>query len=139
MLGSDGKILMALLSTQIYGLKTPVLAIFLKYQGQVWWYYTQRPISQLNLALSRRPNWHISLNLRVDSFSGLEIFFACIFTSNCHEDIMMTPLQQASSWSWRRTIDDAMMAPWWQDRKPTMINHHLVVFKQNDPGELRGL
>jgi hypothetical protein len=24
-------------------------------------------------------------------------------------------------------------------KKPVMINHHLVVFKQHDPGDLRGL
>jgi hypothetical protein len=33
--------------------------------------------------------------------SGL-IFFPFIFTSNFHDDVMMTPPQQASSWTWRK-------------------------------------
>jgi len=27
--------------------------------------------------------------------------YAVIFTSNCHDDVMVTSPQQASSWSWR--------------------------------------
>jgi hypothetical protein len=34
-------------------------------------------------------------------FSVSKIFFVFIFTSNCHDDVMITPPQQAYSWSWR--------------------------------------
>jgi hypothetical protein len=30
-----------------------------------------------------------------------KIFFSVIFTSNCHDDVMIAPPQQASRWSWR--------------------------------------
>ena len=71
-------------------------------------------------------------------FQSQKHFFAYIFTSNCHDDVMITPPQQAYSWIWRwnfKSFWDRQNAL----KELVMTNHHFAVFILHDLGELRGL
>ena len=59
--------------------------------------------------------------------SGLENIFSFIFTSNCHDDVMMTSTQQFSNCSWRHIYNYFFWTGKSHLGKPNMINHFLVV------------
>jgi hypothetical protein len=72
-------------------------------------------------------------------FSFSTIFFVLIFISNFHDDAMITSRQQASSLG-LRCICKIFLRPTNRSlKKLVMTNHHLGVFIQHDPSELRGL
>jgi|AntAceMinimDraft_5_1070358.scaffolds.fasta_scaffold38295_2 hypothetical protein len=100
MLAEQGKFLIERLRAQTSRTKTAVMAI------------TSRvPIMNVNpylipyisaeskrMKTAIRPYFIVTVR---KFFSGLKNIFAFIFISNCHDDVMITSTQHASSLSWR--------------------------------------
>jgi hypothetical protein len=85
---------------------------------------------------TKRPYFKVTLRRFI--FRSQIFFLTLILTFNCHDDDMITPPQQSSNWSWRwilKYFDTGEP----HLKKLVMIDHHLVVFIQHYPGELRGL
>jgi hypothetical protein len=134
----QGKFLIECLRAQTTRTKTPVLAIILEYQWQLW-VHTYTSISQRNRDVWRRPNCHISYEFSANSFPNLKNIFNVHFHLQLswwrHDNVTSTSFKlklKMYLWNTFKTITPHL-------KKLVMINHYLVVSIQHDPGELRGL
>ena len=132
------EILNRVFKSKNYTHETPVLAIILRVPVTSVSPYINPHISaeSWRMKTTRRPYFIFTSQRFI--FRSRKYFFAFIFTSNCHDDVMITSPQQASSWS-RRLIFNFFETGKLHLKKLVSINHHLVVFIQHDPGEIRGL
>jgi hypothetical protein len=89
------------LRAQITSTKTPVLTIIFRVPMQCVSPYLKPHISAKSWRMKTTKRPYFMVTSRRFIFRSQKIFFAFIFTSNCHDDVMITSLQQASSWSWR--------------------------------------
>jgi len=137
MLGEQGKLPIDFLRARTTRTKTSVMAIIVGEPMKSVNPYLNPHISaeSWRMKTTKRP---FSIVAYVDPFSGLKNIFALVFTSNCYDDGIISPPQQASSWSWS-LIWNIFETGKLHLKELVMIIHHLVAFIQHDPGELRGL